>query len=81
MAKSKKYTTYVFESDSGWQADIRRRVTSKKHLLSKSKTGFATEAEAKTWAIRALQEFLDRLAKQSKQRAEKRAKDKEYDLI
>ena len=81
MAKSKKYSSRVLQSESGWQAAILRRMTSKKQVVTKSKDGFTTEEEAKTWADTELQAFLERLSEQSKERAAKRAKDKEYDLI
>ena len=81
MANSKKYSSRVLKSESGWQAAVLRRMTSKKQVVTKSKDGFASEAEASTWAEAELQAFLKKLSEQSKERAEKRAKDKEYDLI
>lgn len=81
MAKSKKYSSRILKNESGWQAAILRRMTSKKQVITKSKDGFATEAEANAWAETELKAFLERLSEQSKERAEKRSKDKEYDLI
>ncbi len=81
MANSKKYSSRILKSESGWQAEILRRMTSKKQVVTKSKDGFASEAEAQTWAETELKAFLERLSEQSKERAAKRAKDKEYDLI
>ena len=81
MAKSKKYSARILKSEAGWQAAVIRRMTSKKEIVTKSKDGFATEEEAKSWADTELKAFLERLSEQSKERAEKRIKDKEYDLI
>lgn len=81
MGKSRKYTSRVLKSESGWVAEILRRMTSKKQVVTKSKDGFSSEAEAQTWVEAELQTFLDRLSEQSKQRAAERQKDREYDLI
>lgn len=59
---NKKYDFKVFNEEadgaSVWTAQILRRVTSSKKTVSKAQSGFATEAEAQTWAQAALQEFL-----------------------
>ena len=81
MGKSRKYSAHVLKNDSGFVAEIHRRMTSKKFVVTKHKEGFATEAEAQAWADKELESFLLRLSEQSKARAEKRAKDLEYDLI
>ena len=81
MAKSKKYSSRVLKTESGWQAAVLRRMTSKKQVVTKSKDGFATEEEANNWAESELNAFLERLSLQSKERAAQRIKDKEYDLI
>jgi len=81
MAKSKKYSTRVLKSESGWQAEILRRMTAKKQVVTKSKDGFTSEDEALAWVNSELKELLVRLSEQSQQRAAKRAQDKDYDLI
>jgi hypothetical protein len=80
MGKSRKYSTRVLQSESGWVAEILRRMTSKKQVVTKQKDGFTTEAEAQAWADTELQAFLERLSEQSKQRAVRRAKQQKYDL-
>lgn len=60
MTASKKYTSQV-QQDSAtelWSAEITRRVTAKRTVVSKSQDGFASEALALAWAQTALQEFL-----------------------
>ena len=81
MPKSRKYSSRVLQSESGWQAAIIRRMTSKKQIVTKSKDGFSTQEEAQNWVDTELKSFLERLSEQSKERAAKRIKDKEYDLI
>lgn len=81
MGKSRKYSAHVVKRESGFSAEIHRRMTSKKQVVTKHKDGFASEAEAQAWVDVELQTFLERLSEQSKLRAEKRAKDQEYDLI
>jgi aminoglycoside phosphotransferase len=59
---NKKYDFKVIKEEvdgaSVWTAQILRRVTSSKQTVSKAQAGFATEAEALTWAQATLQEFL-----------------------
>ena len=81
MGKSRKYTAHIVKKESGFTSEIHRRMTSKKQVVTKHQDGFKTEAEAQAWADTELQTFLERLSEQSKARAEKRAKDQEYDLI
>ncbi len=70
MAAAKKYTSHV-EQDSAsglWSAQIMRRATSKRTVVSKAQDGFANEAEANVWAETALKEFLD-LSERNKRKA------------
>lgn len=71
LEKSKKYTYQLVKAKAGWTAEILRRVTSKKTLVTKSQAGFASEAEAQTWAEAEVKVFLKNvnLSKGKKRRA------------
>jgi hypothetical protein len=71
LEKSKKYAYQLVKARAGWTAEILRRVTSKKTLVTKSQTGFASEAEAQTWAEAEVKVFLKNvnLSKGKKRRA------------
>ncbi len=73
MTQSKKYDFRIEQEDSSWIVDIIRRVTSRTVVVSKSQSGFATEAEAKSWAEDEVSKFLKRhnLNEQQKRRARK----------
>lgn len=62
MSNSRKYTYRLAEDTtgaaSGWTAEIVRRVTAKREAVSKQQSGFATEADARTWAEAELAVFL-----------------------
>ncbi len=74
MTASKRYTSQVQQdSTTGlWSAQITRRVTSKRTVVSKSQEGFASEADALAWAQTALQEFLA-LTERNKRKAQNKA--------
>jgi hypothetical protein len=74
MAKGNKYEYRVVQDKEGgtWMAEITRRVTSRKTVVSKSQGGFATEAEALAWGEEAIQSFVKNLVKQSELRTEVR---------
>ena len=74
MAKAKKYDYRVVQDDTGWRAEIIRRVTSKKVMVSKRQDGFASESEAKTWGEKTLKSFLDKLKERNKRQAFRRDK-------
>ncbi|MDO8271578.1 MAG: DUF3622 domain-containing protein [Gammaproteobacteria bacterium] len=70
MAASKKYESRVIASVASegvaqqgvtkeWSAEIIRRATATKTVVSKAQGGFTTEAEAQTWAERELAVFLE----------------------
>lgn len=65
MAASKKYESRVIESDVSegvakeWSAEIIRRATATKTVVSKTQGGFASEAEAQVWAEKELAVFLE----------------------
>ena len=58
MAKCKKYDFNLVLVDGSWTAEIVRKITSKKTVVSKSQAGFASEEEAKIWAETELKGFL-----------------------
>lgn len=58
MAKGKKYDFNLVIVDGSWTAEIVRKITSKKTVVSKSQAGFASEAEAQVWAETELKGFL-----------------------
>ena len=72
MAKAKKYDCRVAQDDAGWTAEITRRVTSKRTMVSKSQDGFATESEAKAWGEEALASFLKNLEERNKRHSDQR---------
>ena len=72
MAKAKKYDYRAVQGDTGWTAEITRRVTSKRTMVSKSQDGFATESEARAWGEKALAEFLKNLEARNKRRSQQR---------
>ncbi len=65
MAASKKYESRVIESvvaegaAKEWSAEITRRATAKKTVVSKAQGGFTSEAEAQSWAEKELAVFLE----------------------
>ncbi len=74
MAKAKKYHYRVVQDDIGWRAEITRRVTSKRMMVSKSQDGFSSESEATVWGEKALAEFLENLDDRNKRRSSQREK-------
>lgn len=74
MAKAKKYDYRVVQTTAGWRAEIIRRVTSKKVMVSKGQDGFSTESAAKEWGEQALKSFLKSLDERNKRRSDQRAK-------
>ncbi|MDO9319046.1 MAG: DUF3622 domain-containing protein [Gammaproteobacteria bacterium] len=65
MAASKKYESRVIASVASegfvqeWSAEIIRRATATKTVVSKAQGGFASEAEAQVWAEKELAAFLE----------------------
>lgn len=72
MTASSKYAINIVEEASIWTADITRRVSRKKVVVSATQSGFANEAEALAWAEQALKEFVDNQSARNKRRNEKR---------
>ena len=69
MAKGKKFDYRVVQDKSGWSAEIVRRASSKKMVVSKSQSGFSTESNAQEWGQKELKLFLENLDKRNKRRA------------
>jgi len=72
MSKGKKYEYRVVQTDTDWSAEIVRRVTSKKTVVSKSQGGFKTESEAQEWGETELKNFSQNLNARNKRRSEER---------
>jgi len=72
MAKSNKYQYQVIPDNATWRVDIIRRITSKKSVVSKSQTGFASETDADQWGQTELKTFLQSLSARNKRRAVQR---------
>lgn len=73
MTQSKKYSCRVSQDGSTWTAEIIRRASSKKSVVTTKKAGFASEAEAQAWGEKEVQAFLKKLNENesSKRRAKK----------
>lgn len=69
---SKKYESRVTQVEDSWKAEIVRRVSARKSNVSKKQAGFATEAEAQTWADAELAKFLDNQGQRNERKAQKR---------
>ncbi|GGP53983.1 DUF3622 domain-containing protein [Shewanella saliphila] len=76
MSDSKKYGLRVTQVENTWKAEITRRMTATKTVVSKSHDGFATEAEAIAWGEQSLQGFLSKQADRNKRKTEKHLKAK-----
>lgn len=72
MASGKKYDYRVVQDGSRWTAEITRRMTSKKTVVSKSQGGFATESEAQEWGQKELKTFSRNLNERNRRRSEQR---------
>lgn len=66
MTTHKKYDYRITQDGSAWNAEIIRRVTSKRTAVSKSQEGFASEAEARAWGEKELKSFLENLVARNK---------------
>ena len=72
MTQHNKFDYCIKENDSKWDAEITRRVTSRKTTVSKRKKGFATQELAEQWSKEQLADFLENLQTGNKRKAEKR---------
>ncbi|WNC67681.1 DUF3622 domain-containing protein [Thalassotalea nanhaiensis] len=74
MSKAPKYTFRVVEKrNNSWTAEIQRQATSKKKVVSKRQTGFASEAEGVVWAENELKQVLANHVARNKRHDEDRA--------
>lgn len=72
MTQTKKFDFRIVQDKDVWAAEITRRMTARKTIVSKRKTGFATEAEATTWGEKELKSFLDKLVERNERKAKQR---------
>ena len=72
MSKSKKYDCRAVKKKADWTAEIIRRVTASKVVVSKSKGGFATEADALKWGENELKVFISNQSERNKRDAQAR---------
>ena len=72
MAKSNKYDYQITQDNSSWSAQIIRRVTSKKTVVSKSQDGFPTETEAQDWGKKELEAFMLNLKNRNQRHSSQR---------
>lgn len=71
MAKG-KYGYRILQSGEQWTAEITRKASNRKTVVSKKQKGFTSETEAEEWAKQELAEFLKTLAESHKTKAKKR---------
>lgn len=69
MAKGKKYDFRVQQDNACWTAEIIRKATSKKTVVSKRQDGFTSESEAQEWGQRELKTFLQSLHERNEHRS------------
>lgn len=70
MAKGKKYEFRLKQENTSWTAEIIRKVTTKKIIVSKRQKGFPSESEAQEWGERELKIFLQGLHERNIQRSQ-----------
>jgi hypothetical protein len=73
MKESKKYSIRTSQEKDTWSAEIIRRASAKKTIVSKTQAGFKTEAEATEWAEKELVLFTAKQSEQNKRRGQKRS--------
>lgn len=69
MSKGKKFDYRVVQDNTTWTAEITRRATSTKTVVSKSQDGFATEAEAQEWGETELKSIVKTVSDRNKLRS------------
>ncbi|MEI6859381.1 MAG: DUF3622 domain-containing protein [Shewanella sp.] len=72
MTQTKKFDFRIVQNKQVWTVEITRRMTARRTIVSKRKTGFASEAEAKVWGEKELQSFLDNLVQRNERKAKQR---------
>jgi hypothetical protein len=73
MKESKKYSIRTSQEKDTWSAEVIRRASAKKTIVSKTQAGFKTEAEANEWAEKELVLFTAKQSEQNKRRGQKRS--------
>ena len=75
MTQSKKYDYRVLQNNTFWTTEIIRRASSKTSIVTKSQSGFTTEAEAQAWGQNEVKTLLQNhnLNQQNKRREKKNA--------
>ena len=56
-----KFNYRLVQNDKSWSAEIIRKMTAKKVVVTLKKDGFATEKEADTWGKSELESFVTTL--------------------
>ena len=70
MAKGKKYEFHVKQENTGWTAEIIRKVTAKRTIVSKRQKGFSSESEAQAWGESELKTILQSVHERNLQRTQ-----------
>ena len=73
MKESKKYSIRTSQEKDTWSAEVIRRASAKKTIVSKTQAGIKTEAEATEWAEKELVIFTAKQSEQNKRREQKRS--------
>ena len=73
MTQRKKYSSLTLQEKNSWRANILRRASAKKTIVSKTLGGFKTEAEATAWAENELSLFTTIQNERNKRQSQKRA--------
>lgn len=73
LKKGKKYDFRVFKTNETWNAEIIRRVTSVKTVVSKKQSNFKKEVDATAWAEQEIVLFLQKQSERNKRHAEQRS--------
>ena len=76
MAKG-KYAYRIQQNGEQWVAEITRKASAKKTVVSKKQGGFKSEVQAEAWAKQELASFLETLAESHKTKALKREREAE----
>lgn len=53
-----KFNLRIVQDDSGWTAEIFRKITAKEMKVTRQKGGFTSEDEARTWGEAELKSFV-----------------------
>ncbi|MDH5301889.1 MAG: DUF3622 domain-containing protein [Gammaproteobacteria bacterium] len=78
MAKSKKYECVVSEENGSWRADIVRKVSRTKVLVTMSKDGFSDDDDAMDWGKKEISVLLKAQNAKERQKRREKAEAKEW---